>query len=70
MAAARANARRSAARGLPPERAAKAIVRALTSANPKPRQVIGPDARVGAALVRVLPYRMMYRMVRSRAAAG
>src|SRR5262245_57142521 len=61
----RANAQRSAARGIPPEQAAKVIVRALTGTNPRPRQVIGRDAKVGAAFARVMPYRLLYRLVAS-----
>jgi NAD(P)-dependent dehydrogenase (short-subunit alcohol dehydrogenase family) len=66
IAGARANAERAAARGIAPERAAKAIVRALTAPNPSPRRVVGPDARVAAALVRVMPYRLLYRLTRAR----
>jgi hypothetical protein len=66
ISAARTNAERTAKRGIPPERAARAIVRALTAPNPGPRQVVGTDARVAATLVRLLPYRLLYRLTRSR----
>jgi NAD(P)-dependent dehydrogenase (short-subunit alcohol dehydrogenase family) len=65
--AARANATRSAARGIPPERAARVIVQALTAANPRPRQVVGRDARAAAVLVRLAPYRLLYRLLAGRA---
>jgi NAD(P)-dependent dehydrogenase (short-subunit alcohol dehydrogenase family) len=66
ISAARTNAERTAKRGIPPERAARAIVRALTAANPGPRRLLGPDARVAATLVRLLPYRVQYRLTRAR----
>jgi NAD(P)-dependent dehydrogenase (short-subunit alcohol dehydrogenase family) len=66
ISAARTNAERTAKRGIPPERAARAIVRALTTPNPGPRQLVGTDARVAATLVRLLPYRLLYRLTRSR----
>jgi NAD(P)-dependent dehydrogenase (short-subunit alcohol dehydrogenase family) len=62
IAATRANAARSAAHGIPPARAAQAVVRALTAPRPRPRRVVGPDATVAAALVRLLPYRLLYRL--------
>jgi NAD(P)-dependent dehydrogenase (short-subunit alcohol dehydrogenase family) len=65
FAAVRANAERSAARGIAPARAAKAVVRALTAARPRPRRVVGPDATVAATLVRLLPYSLLYRAVRA-----
>jgi NAD(P)-dependent dehydrogenase (short-subunit alcohol dehydrogenase family) len=64
--AARENATKAAARGLPPERAARVIVRALTDRNPRPRQLVGRDALVAAAIARVLPYRVLYRMLAAR----
>jgi NAD(P)-dependent dehydrogenase (short-subunit alcohol dehydrogenase family) len=62
---ARKNAARSAKRGLPPPRAAAVIVRALTAANPRPRYLVGPDARAGA-VVAELPYRLRYRLTAAR----
>jgi NAD(P)-dependent dehydrogenase (short-subunit alcohol dehydrogenase family) len=64
--AAMANARRSAVRGLPAERAAAVIARSLTDRNPRPRRVVGRDAQVAAALVRLLPHRAVYRLVAAR----
>lgn len=64
--AAQANAAKTAARGIPPQRAARVIVKALTGPHPRPRQVIGRDAQVAAALVRLLPYRLLYRAIAGR----
>ncbi|GIG23636.1 short-chain dehydrogenase [Cellulomonas chitinilytica] len=61
-----ANARRSAVRGAPPERVADVVVRALLDRNPAPRRVVGRDARLVAALVRVLPHRVVYRLTAAR----
>jgi NAD(P)-dependent dehydrogenase (short-subunit alcohol dehydrogenase family) len=52
--------------GLPPERVAKVVHAALTKRDPPPRQVVGRDAKVLAALVRVLPFRVLYRLARGR----
>ncbi|GAA2111099.1 SDR family NAD(P)-dependent oxidoreductase [Microlunatus panaciterrae] len=59
-------AERGSRRGLPPDRAAQVIVAALTLPNPRPRQVVGRDAKVAAMLARVLPYRLLYRMTAAR----
>jgi NAD(P)-dependent dehydrogenase (short-subunit alcohol dehydrogenase family) len=52
---------KSAAGGMPAAEAARIIVRALTDANPRPRQLIGRDAKV-AAMVARLPFRLRYRL--------
>ncbi len=65
IASARKDAARSAKRGLPPPRAAAAIVKALTAANPRPRYLVGPDAHA-AAVVAQLPYRLRYRLTAAR----
>jgi NAD(P)-dependent dehydrogenase (short-subunit alcohol dehydrogenase family) len=65
IAVARKGAARSAKRGLPPDRAAAAIVKALTAANPRPRYLVGPDAHA-AAVVAQLPYRLRYRLTAAR----
>jgi NAD(P)-dependent dehydrogenase (short-subunit alcohol dehydrogenase family) len=59
-------AKRGNARGLSPEVPARVILQALTAANPKPRQTVGRDAKVVAAMVRVLPFRMLYRLTNAR----
>lgn len=66
MTAARANAARTAERGLPPSHAARVIVRALTARAPRPRYLIGTDAHIAAAVAR-LPYRLRYRLTAARA---
>jgi NAD(P)-dependent dehydrogenase (short-subunit alcohol dehydrogenase family) len=65
IAAARAGAARSAEAGLPPQRAAAVIVAALTARNPRPRYLIGTDARIAAIAAR-LPYRLRYRLIAAR----
>jgi len=62
---ARKSAARSAKRGLPPPRAAAAVVKALTAANPRPRYLVGPDAHA-AAVVAQLPHRLRYRLTAAR----
>jgi len=66
MARARENARQSAARGLPPESAAKVVVKALTSPNPRPRQLVGRDAKIASFIAR-LPFGLRYRLTAGRA---
>ncbi|QHT55746.1 SDR family NAD(P)-dependent oxidoreductase [Cellulomonas sp. H30R-01] len=61
-----ANARRSAVRGAPPERVADVVVRALLDRHPAPRRVVGRDARVAAAMVRLLPHRAVYALTAAR----
>jgi hypothetical protein len=45
--------------GEPPERVAAVIVRALAARRPRTRYVVGRDARIQAALARVLPDRAL-----------
>jgi NAD(P)-dependent dehydrogenase (short-subunit alcohol dehydrogenase family) len=59
-------AQRSAASGLDPAVPAKIVLDALQSDNPPPRQVVGRDAKVIAAMVRLLPFRAVYRLTRAR----
>lgn len=65
--AALAQGARNADRGLPPERAARTVVRALTARNPRPRQLIGRDAKAVGVLTRLLPHRAIYRLAAARA---
>lgn len=65
IAATRANAARSAKRGIPPRRAAQIIVKALTTRNPRPRYLVGTDAYAAAVVAR-LPYRLRYRLTAAR----
>lgn len=59
-------ARRLARSGLDPSVPAKVILKALQSDNPPPRQVLGREAKVLAAMVRLLPYRALYGITRAR----
>ena len=61
VAAARLSATNGAT-GLDPQAVARVIRRALVSRRPRPRQVVGTDARLGAFVVRVLPFRAIYRL--------
>lgn len=54
--------KRLAASGLDPSVPARVILEALLSENPAPRQVVGREAKVIAAMVRVLPFRALYRL--------
>lgn len=62
---ARSSAAKSAKRGLPPARAAQVVVKALTTGNPRPRYLVGPDAHA-AAVVAQLPHRLRYRLTAAR----
>ena len=52
-------------KGSPPEVVARAVLHALTAANPRPRYVVGKHARLLTTLARVLPDREL-DLVRSR----
>jgi NAD(P)-dependent dehydrogenase (short-subunit alcohol dehydrogenase family) len=60
-------AERLAQSGLDPSVPAKVILDALQSRNPPPRQVVGREAKVIAAMVRVLPFRALDRLTGTRA---
>lgn len=55
-------ANRLAGSGLDASIAAKIILEALQDDNPAPRQVVGREAKVIAALARLLPYRVLYSL--------
>ena len=59
-------AKRLAESGLDPSVPAKIILDALQNKNPPPRQVVGREAKVIAAMVRVLPFRTLYRLTAAR----
>ena len=59
-------ARRGRTSGLDPVVPAKIILQALQEENPAPRRVVGREAKVIAAMVRVLPFRAVYRLSRAR----
>jgi NAD(P)-dependent dehydrogenase (short-subunit alcohol dehydrogenase family) len=52
--------------GLDPSVPARVILDALQRDNPAPRQVVGREAKVIAAMVRVLPFRAVYAFTRAR----
>jgi NAD(P)-dependent dehydrogenase (short-subunit alcohol dehydrogenase family) len=55
--------RRTAERGIPPEKVAAAVQHALTARRPRTRYLVGADARGQALLSRLLPDRVMDRVV-------
>jgi len=55
--------RRTAERGIPPQKVASAIHHALTAHRPRTRYLVGVDARGQALLSRLLPDRVMDRVV-------
>jgi NAD(P)-dependent dehydrogenase (short-subunit alcohol dehydrogenase family) len=61
----RADAARSARHGMPPSAVAAVIVKALTTANPRPRYLVGRDAHV-LATVAAMPNRLRYRLTAAR----
>lgn len=64
--AARESAAKTGRRGLPPNRVAQVIVKALSVRNPRPRYVVGLDAHLGAAVAK-LPHRLVYRLTAAKA---
>jgi NAD(P)-dependent dehydrogenase (short-subunit alcohol dehydrogenase family) len=69
-----ATAGRIGARGVAPEQVADAVVDALTAERPRTRYLVGADARVQAALRKLVPDRVFDRLIaremRSRARPG
>jgi NAD(P)-dependent dehydrogenase (short-subunit alcohol dehydrogenase family) len=61
----RAEALRLASRGQAPSVVAAVIAKALTATNPRPRYLVGRDAKM-AALIARLPLRLRYRITSSR----
>jgi hypothetical protein len=70
MDAVRKEAERMARDGLPPEAVAEVVGRALTVRRPRPRYVVGRDAKVQAALGRLLPDRAFDALVRLALTSG
>jgi NAD(P)-dependent dehydrogenase (short-subunit alcohol dehydrogenase family) len=66
--AVRAGALRNAAGGMPADTVAAVVARALTIRRPRPRYLVGWDARI-AAIVAALPDRLRDRLISSRAPA-
>jgi NAD(P)-dependent dehydrogenase (short-subunit alcohol dehydrogenase family) len=54
--------------GAPPEKVARAVEHALTAKRPRTRYPVGPDARVGALLDRLLPDPLLDRVLSAYAA--
>ena len=54
---------RVAGRGIPPERAAQAILHALTARRPRGRYLVGADAKVQARLKYLIPPRLFDRIL-------
>ena len=54
--------------GAPPEKVARAVEHALTAKRPRTRYPVGPDARLGALLVRLLPGPLLDRILSAYAA--
>lgn len=63
MDAVEAAARRIGADGVAPERVAEAVVHALSADRPRTRYLVGTDARVQAALRKLLPDRLFDRLI-------
>ena len=55
--------RKIAADGLTPEQASEVIVEALTADKPKPRYLVGRDAKIQARVAKLLPDRLMDRLI-------
>jgi NAD(P)-dependent dehydrogenase (short-subunit alcohol dehydrogenase family) len=70
IAAGRREAERMGREGLPPEAVAAVVGRALTARRPRTRYLVGRDAKVQAALGRLLPGRAFDALVRLALSAG
>ena len=63
ISAIREAARQAERRGIPPDAVAKAVAHALTSKRPKTRYLVGFDARLQAALAKIVPDRLLDRLI-------
>jgi NAD(P)-dependent dehydrogenase (short-subunit alcohol dehydrogenase family) len=54
----------TAARGIPPREVAEVVHKAIRSGRPRPRYLVGTDAKIGAKVHAVLPKRVFDRLVR------
>lgn len=63
IAALRKVSKRTAARGIPPEKVAATIERALSARRPRTRYLVGRDAHSQALLARLLPDRAIDRLI-------
>jgi NAD(P)-dependent dehydrogenase (short-subunit alcohol dehydrogenase family) len=53
-------------KGIPPEKVARVIHGAISSENPKPRRLVGRDAKIGARLKGTVPERTFHRLVKGQ----
>lgn len=56
-------ARETGERGIPPEKVAGAVLKALTARRPRTRYRVGADARVGITVRKLVPDRLMDRLI-------
>lgn len=56
-------ARRSGERGIPPEKVADTVLHALTTGRPRTRYQVGLDSKVGTRVRRLVPDRLMDRLI-------
>ena len=63
LGALRGAARKTGERGIPPDAVARAVEHALTAASPRTRYLVGRDARLRAALTKLVPDRLRDRLV-------
>jgi NAD(P)-dependent dehydrogenase (short-subunit alcohol dehydrogenase family) len=70
IASARGAAARMGREGLPPERVAEVVGRAVTARRPRARYVVGREARVQAVLARVLPDSAFDALIRRALTSG
>jgi GTP cyclohydrolase FolE2 len=52
----------TASRGIPPEKVAEVVHKAITSENPRHRYLVGTDAKIGARLKGTLPDRTFSKL--------
>lgn len=52
--------------GLDPRVVGRVVLRTMTARNPRPRQTVGRDGLLIAAITRLLPFRAVYRIVAGR----
>lgn len=63
VAAVRKAARKAEAEGIPPERVAEVIAKALTADRPRTRYLVGRDAKINARVRKLVPDRLFDRLI-------
>ena len=63
VAALQASAQAEAERGIPPQRVAEVVAKALTAPRPKTRYLVGRDAKINARVRRLVPDRVFDRLL-------